>query len=58
MEPNSDLEVTLSRSTMLAGRTYSELTFECTKAGNSTETPSTAAADKANFEFQITLQIL
>jgi hypothetical protein len=53
MDGNSDLEVDISKDTMLAGYRYEEFYINCTFAGNSTDAPSTATADLNAFKFLI-----
>jgi hypothetical protein len=49
MTQSHDLEVELSMTEMMAGYLYEQFDIDCTFAGNSTDTPSTKAADKNNF---------
>jgi len=53
MDGNSDLEVDISKDTMLAGYRYEEFYINCTFAGNSTGTPSIKTADLNAFKFLI-----
>jgi hypothetical protein len=53
MKPQNDLEVEMSRTTMLAGQRYDNFYINCTFAGNSTDTPSTESTDRNNFHIRI-----
>ena len=51
MEPNSNLEVVLGRTTMIAGYPYRDFSYTCSFVGNDTGTPTTT--DKSNFNIKI-----